>query len=308
MPHATKEGHFEVVDGNGTYTSVKKHGWKQLPTKVVDREEGARIKAESAAKEVAEGVVDQKKYAGQPRKGAQPTADQKELYTKATEAIEHLKTWLNRGKGVASQMGFTTMTKPPEGVSPEEWKAHKGMLFIAPLKSAEGRAKAKVDIAYGGDWSKLTDVVRCTLAVDTLHDIADAIKTLESHGMEVMQQPKNKFAKPTSVGYRDVHFLVRMPNGIAAEVQINLKDMLRAKNDGHKQYEITRQIFEKYEAAGMAGDTSTWDPKELEEYSAAFAAQRQIYDQAWTDHVKKNYGSSSKMIKSLRQVFFRIPQ
>lgn len=305
MPHADKQGHYEVVDGNGTMTSAKKLGWKGLPAKVVSREEGARIKADETAGDLTKSVVDSQKYSDKPKRTSQPVSDQKELYEKAAVALEQLTDWLNRGKGVADQMGFTTMDKLPFQVAPDEWAKHKGMLFIAPLKEADGRAKSKVGKSYHGDWGKLLDVVRCAMVVDTLHDVRHVIETLEKHGMQVMQQPKNKFKSPSELGYRDVNLICKMPNGLLAEVQVNIKDMMKAKHEGKKHYEISRSITEKHEDAGDIDDPSKWEPGEEEALRNANAAQRRIYGKAWLDHVNRNYGDgdtgadSSNLIKSI---------
>lgn len=299
MPHETKKGHFEVVDGNGTYTSVKKHGWKHLPVNVVDREKGTQVRAESAAKDAATKAADPKKYASLPAQAAQPTSDKVELYGKAGEALKQLHSWLD--ESAVNGLGFSKMTKSPMIVGTDEWNEHKGMLFIADLKQADGRAQEKVDNEYGGNWSRLLDVVRCTLAVDNLDHMADVISKLEERGMKPLKQPKNKFIKPTPQGYRDINFIVEMPNGIAAEVQFNVKDMLRAKNDGHKHYEVTRRIEEKYGSAGK-NDQNDWDPVDRDAFNEAYDKQVEIYNSAWAEHIKKHYGSNSNMIKSLSRV------
>ncbi len=297
MPHDSKDGHFEVVDGNGTLTSAKKLGWSSLPVKHVSREEGMRMKAEDAALEAAK-AADLAKYSSLPKKAAQPTKDPDELFTKGKEALDQLKKWLDMGKGVASQMGYQTMTKAPEDVTAEEYEKPGGMLFIAPLKSRE-RSEQKVADDYGGDWSKLLDVVRCTLACDNLHDISDAIKTLEKQGLKPIQVPKDKFTSPTDVGYRDFNFIVEMPNGMAAEIQFNTKDMLRAKNDAHHFYKVTRKIVGKYTSDCLEGKPDQWSEEDRKAYSDAFQEQQRIYNSAWVDHVKKHYGGDSKMVKSL---------
>lgn len=300
MPHATKEGHHEVVDGNGTLTSAKKLGWKSLPVKVVSREEGERMKAEDAAIEAAKGAG-LEKYKGLPPKAKQPTSDPDELFKKGEEGLQQLKEWLDLGKGVASQMGYQTMTKSPADVTPEEWDKPGGMLFIASLKGRD-RSEEKVRDDYKGDWSKLLDVVRCTMAADNLHDISDALRTLESKGLKPMQVPKDKFTKPTDVGYRDFNFIVQLPNGMAAEVQFNTKDMLRAKNEAHHYYEVTRKIAGKYESAGTADQPDKWDEKDRQDYQQAFEEQQRIYHAGWADHVKKHYGSAEKMVKSFSKL------
>lgn len=303
MPHATEEGKYEVVDGNGTLTSVKKYGWKQLPVNVVSREEGEHIKGDDKATDLAKAAADPAKYVELSKSARQPSADPDELYQKAEEGLQQLKKWLNMGKGVASQMGYVTMTKGPDKVTDEEWDKPGGMLFIAGLKARDGRAAEKVQKDYKGDWSQLCDIVRCTLAADNLNDLSDAIKTLESHGMKVAKQPKNKFLTPTGQGYRDMNFVVTLPNGMLAEVQFNVKDMLKAKNVAHHFYEETRSINGKYNEQGIGdpdhADFDKWSQEDLDAYNQANDKQVEIYTKAWVDHVKKHYGSDKAMVKSI---------
>lgn len=52
MPSQTGAG-FDVVDGNGTLTSVKKYGWQSLPVRVVSREQGVQMIEADKAKDAA---------------------------------------------------------------------------------------------------------------------------------------------------------------------------------------------------------------------------------------------------------------
>lgn len=267
------------------------------------RQEGEHIKGDDKATDLAKAAADPAKYAELPKSAQQPSADPDELYQKAEEGLQQLKKWLNLGKGVASQMGYVTMTKGPDKVTDEEWDKPGGMLFIAELKARDGRAAEKVEKDYKGDWSQLADIVRCTLAADSLNDLSDAIKTLEGHGMKVAKQPKNKFLKPTPQGYRDMNFVVTLPNGMLAEVQFNVKDMIKAKNVAHHFYEETRKINGKYTEQGIGDpdnpDKEKWSQEDVDAYNAAEEKQVEIYSQAWVDHVKKHYGSDKTMVKSI---------
>lgn len=289
-PHPDKPGHYKVLDGNGTHTAAKAAGWKHMPVNVVKE-------SEHKAKEIAKKVVDPAEHKALPKKALQPANTQEALYALAAPALNELKDWLDRGSGVASKAGFQSMTKPPEDVTPEEYAKPGGMLFVAPVKGAE-RAAEKVESDYDGNWNQLTDAVRCTLAVDDLNDMADIMESLKASGMKLAQQPKNKFLKPTEQGYSDVNLVVTLPNGMHAEVQLNVKDMLVAKNEGHKFYEITRKLDEKN--ANIPDDQ--WSPEDDADFEKADAEQRRIYGDAWGKHVEKHYGTKSNMIKSLRRV------
>lgn len=295
--HPTEEGHYNILDGNGTHAAAMKHGWKELPVNVIDE-------YEHRAATLAKAAVDPAKFASLPKKQFQPIAptDQAKLFeTLAPAALEELKDWLDKGKGIASQHGFVTMTKAPGDVTHEEYDKPGGMLFIAPLKSAE-RSAEKVASDYDGDWSKLTDVVRCTVAADDLHGIADMIKALEGQGMKVAQQPKNKFLTPSDQHYRDINFVVEMANGCLAEVQCNVKDMLKAKNEGHEFYEVSRKILGKYTQKGVIADRETWTPEDQKAFDESEQKQIELYDKAWIEHIRKHYSSDSKMIKSFSRI------
>lgn len=310
-PHPDKPGHFKVLDGNGTVTGAKKAGWKNMPVKVMEEGDFNKQEAEKEAKKLATKVVDPKapQFADLPRKAAQPTADKDSLLKLSEAGLEQLRDWLNRGTGVASQLGFTSMTKPPEDVTDAEYEKPGKMLFIAPVKhgSPKGLARTieKVDKDYDGDWSKLSDLVRCTLAVDDLHEMADVLASLEKSGMQVAQTPKNTFLQRTDMGYCDVNLIVTMKNGVQAEVQLNVKDMIRAKNEAHPHYEVTRKLKGKYEKTKTAPATpiADWAPEDQQSYTAAANEQQKIYDKGWFDHVVKHYaGNAPKMVKSLQRL------
>ena len=55
MPSETP-GMYDVVDGNGTLTSVKKYGWQNMPVTVVPREQGLAMIEADHAKEAAKGM------------------------------------------------------------------------------------------------------------------------------------------------------------------------------------------------------------------------------------------------------------
>lgn len=260
-----EDGKYEVTDGNGTLTSAQKLGWSSLPVRVEKGDgKGGDQPAEPKPLFPAEEVAKLPKTVEQPVK----TAD--ELYKAAAPALEHLKDWLDRGKGIASQLGYETMTVSPDDV---DWSKPGGMLFIAPLKG-QARAAEKVASDYGGDWSKLRDVVRCSIAVDSLDDLHTTLDKLKAGGMELAMQPKDRFAKPLPVGYRDANLIVKLPpNGMLAEVQLHVKGVLKAKNEGHKPYEVMRSIEAKKREDWTDQDKAAWQD--------AFDKSVKIYSAAW---------------------------
>lgn len=205
-----------------------------------------------------------------PKDAAQPWDSEEALYQNADEAHGQFTSWL---KGVGEGLGIEHVEKKMDEV---DWDNEKGgMLFIAPLKGKE-RANEKVHTpvekdGYGGDWTKLLDVVRGTIAVDSLEDVKKVVGKLKETGMELARAPKDRFTKATPVGYRDIMMNVKLPNGMVAELQVNVKSMLAAKEEGHKPYEVMRSILAK-------DDPSDADNKA---YQEAWEQSQKIYGDAW---------------------------
>lgn len=253
------DGKYKVLDGNGTFTGAKAAGWKALPVKVQEPTPAADP-----------GPLFDQADMALPKSVAQPVKTREELEAKVPEAQKQLEDWLDKGKGAAIQAGFKHAEGGPVGkVLDEPGK----LLFIAPPKSGK-RAAEKVEADYGGDWSQLLDPVRCSLACDNFAEIKQALDVLKATGMKIARKPKDRFADPTPVGYRDVLLNVTLPNGVIGEVQLHLKSILKAKADGHKWYEIERTLRAKAETSDLSDD-------EQQKLLASVEAQKQIYGEAW---------------------------
>ena len=209
-----------------------------------------------------------------PDSPRQPAKTEQELFSQGEKAFGQLKTWLNRGNGVDKSLGLQ-VADISEGKMPDLDKPG-GVLIIAPLKGKK-RATEKVESDYGGDWSRLTDVVRASIAVDTCSELGGVMETLRKSGMKLAKKPKDRFTKPTSAGYRDIMMNVELPNGHIGELQVHVKEILKAKDEAHKLYEKTRTIEGKASREGrteltteeqkIVGDAN----KESEElYTGAF--------------------------------------
>lgn len=208
-----------------------------------------------------------------PDKVNQPAKSWDELVTKGTEGLNQFRDQLGK---VAQIMGLQS-GKKPEDITPDEWENDQGFLFLAPLKG-EKRAKEKVEADYGGDWSQLRDVVRATISVPGMANVTEALGHLKSVGIELAQKPKDRFSKPTDEGYRDLMTIVKLPNGMLAELQIHVKAMTLAKEKGHKDYETTRSLVAKYGEP----PSDKWAPEDKSKFEAAVQAQRDLYDTVWT--------------------------
>lgn len=236
------EGEHVILDGHATHAAAVKNGWKTIPSLVV-----------------------------------QPHSDQERVYEGAKEATEHLKDWLNKDHGICTKMGMETQKRAPEDVPAADWEKPGGMLFIAPTKGLE-RAQEKVAADYDGDWSRLQDAARCTVAVDSIDEVHAMVEKLKASGMVLAKPMKDRYGgDPLPVGYRDVNMIIRAPNGHLTEVQVNTKAMMEAKNEGHKEYEVSRTLEAKHGKKPLA----KWPPKDRAAFENAIAEQKRIYGAAY---------------------------
>lgn len=275
------DGTYRVTDGNGTLTGVKKHGWKSLPVKVKQPAAGGGGQVPELFKP---------EEADLPAAPSQPTKDPEELFAKSHETLAELQEWLDRDKGICPDLGYKTMTTSPEKA---DMTQPGGMLFIAGVKGMD-RARQKVETDYGGDWSKLRDTVRCSIAVDTMADLEKTMAALRAGGMELAAKPKDRMTSPTESGYRDISMNVRFKSGIIGEVQLHLKSMLVAKSAGHKHYETERSLQAEAQKAGPPPDLA---PEKMAQLEDARKKQIAIYGAAWQ---KVQGGGGEPMTKAMR--------
>ena len=208
-------------------------------------------------------------------KPVQPVNNRDELYTRAALAQHEFHSLLNRGQGLDAHMGMAVF-HPGEKPEPEHYQQPGGFIQFAPLKG-QARATQKVAADYGGNWNRLGDVVRGSVAVDSLDDVGKIANYLHQSGAEVAGL-KNRFAHPTPAGYRDGLMHLRMPSGVLAELQVHLKSVLQAKEAGHKPYETMRDIEAKY--SGHHEDAAL-DPQDYRAYYGALRNSRDLYHAAW---------------------------
>lgn len=206
-----------------------------------------------------------------PSTTSQQTNSLDDLYRDALEANELQLDLLNRGTGLDSRMGakvFYPGQKP-------DFSVLGPIVQIGPLKKKK-RLLEKVE-AEGADVSAALDLVRATVAVDTLGEIPVVIHQLRKMGIKFARKPKNRFSNPTALGYRDLMFNITYPNGHIGELQVNLKPMLIAKQSGHLLYEKVREIEARKKMEGHSDLT----PEEQQIVDEANAASKALYDEAW---------------------------
>lgn len=280
---------------------------------------------EDGAEGIARALFDTSELDKLATKVPQPVKSWEDLSAKAPEALKQFTDMLGK---VAQSLNLQTGKRPqsldnamesetkkaadekrsPKEVKaddymlPEHWDSDQGFLFMGPLKGQE-RAEEKVRTDYNGDWSQVRDMVRATIAVPMVTQIPKVLAELKAAGIELAQKPKNNLVKPLPGGYRDLNLIVKLPNGLLAELQVHIKPMTLAKEKGHKPYETTRSIEGKYRENGVGSDTSKWDAGDRDTHAAAMKEQEKLYGDAWEKAKggeKKTPEPSSNLTKSLR--------
>ncbi|WP_109108868.1 hypothetical protein [Azospirillum sp. TSO35-2] len=109
---------------------------------------------------------------------------------------------------------------------------HRGVISAAPIKSMD-RASQKVGIDYDGDWHSIKDLARMTIVVPTLSDCRSVLVDLKraftaSQGRGIIQV-KEVTADADPCGYSSTTVFVRTSNGRPAEIQINVPEIIYAK-------------------------------------------------------------------------------
>lgn len=116
-----------------------------------------------------------------------------------------------------------------------------GTEVLARVKSSESLTR-KVEGELQGDLLQARDVLAGTITYPSLEAAAKAAKfLLDSRPASEVVYFSNRYSNPTPGGFRDFYFILRMPNGFMAELQVNTKDMVAAKEGlGHTLYEVQR--------------------------------------------------------------------
>lgn len=275
-------------------------------------------KKPQTAEDIAHALFDTSEIDKLPPKAYQPVNSWEELSAKANEGLAEFKGILGK---VATSLDLEQGKRPQsfdnaqlsenekagaekrdpkqlnadEFMLPEHWDNDKGFLFMGPLKGKD-RASEKVRTDYDGDWSQVRDMVRATIAVPMVTQIPKVLAELKANGIELAQKPKNNLVKPLPGGYRDLNLIVKLPNGLLAELQVHIKPMTLAKEKGHKPYETTRAIEGKYREKGVS-DKEKWDPEDRTKHEGAMREQEKLYGDAW----QRASGSSSNLTKSIKE-------
>lgn len=200
-----------------------------------------------------------------------------------------------------------------------EWLAEKmGIKYVsAPLKG-EKRAKEKVSADYEGDFSRLTDITRCSFVCDNYEQMQEVSDRLKK-ALEVKQE-KNTVEAPKSdgLGHRNMNQLTDFTGDITedqmgfremelsadiqghvSEIQIQLKCMYEAANkEGHSIYEEHRTLKSDMDKLTESGEMP---PKaDRRKLSSLEEESITLYD---NELVKYNEETTGQKIKLHREVY-----
>ncbi len=117
----------------------------------------------------------------------------------------------------------------------------------------EGRAMAKI-AKYGGDASRLVDLVGAKIQFKTVADAYNALNAVMAHPDLKIVKFEDRFANPQASGYRDLQMNVRLPNGHVAELRLHLESIDDVAVFEHALYEVRRDFPTYNRAADEASE------------------------------------------------------
>jgi len=205
-----------------------------------------------------------------------------------------------------ARVGHDQMGQLLGGIARRLGLKHHGAGETPDLKGAGGYLQGK-DVpgladtwadaeAAGGDWGALKGLSRHTIAVERPADARRVLEHLSAAGIEHAERPKETFSDPGPLGQRSAVLHVRAPNGHVARVGIELKAMLRAR----QQAEPHHRAMETLDAIAHAQGRDL-EPDERRRYRTAAKKARALYDAAWRT------ANGGKMAKALGTERMTVP-
>ena len=138
------------------------------------------------------------------------------------------------------------------------------------------RALAKI-AKYGGDGSRLNDLVGAKIQFSKVADLYAALGQLQNEpGLKIVHF-EDRFATPEESGYRDLQMKVQLPNGHVAELRLHLTHMDDVAAYEHALFEVRRDFETLSRKEGREGVLS---PEERALYAALIEQVRPRFDAA----------------------------
>jgi len=149
-----------------------------------------------------------------------------------------------------------------------------------PSIKGDPRAIEKAVDDYGGDFTKIKDMLRGQFVVGSTDQLKQLVSRLSSL-IPAGSKYKNNILTPMSTGYRDVKVNVPMSNGITAEFQIMFPEMETTKFKLHPEYERVRPLDSKKDR----GERLTQEEKKT--VADANSKMTEAYTETWNQVVSK---------------------
>lgn len=222
-----------------------------------------------------------------PEKAHQPEGTKEGVLGQADEVHEEMVEWL---EGVAEKLGLRWCFQVGNEV-PEMARDEEGPILVTTPTKDEERAEEKVDTDYDGDWSRLLDVVRATIAVDREDEIEGVLEVLRASGMELARKPKDKVEDVGGDGFRALHFNVVLPSGHVGELQVMVKPVLVARIEMHDCYEALREL------EGLRGGRENLEGEELAVVEAIEGLMSERYEEEWAEAGGKVGRTAKRVLK-----------
>ncbi|MEY4338111.1 MAG: hypothetical protein RL680_1006 [Actinomycetota bacterium] len=157
--------------------------------------------------------------------------------------------------------------------------------YMAVSIKKSGRLVDKALGDYNGDVTKTKDLVRSTIIVDTPEQAAQVLNLIRQRFSVRSEGFRNLLDESVDapLGYRDAKMNVEI-NGTVAEIQVNFREMLKAKKELHPLYEELSKI----ERAIMSRPDKVATSKELARIETLEAKQKAGYDAAFSEAIKRS--------------------
>lgn len=164
-------------------------------------EQGALGRYGTRLRDIAEQALEGKR---RQRDGGGEVAGLDDLYAVAEKALGVFGELVTQALSVSDAVAEAPAPAPAPGPAPE---APAGPYFL-PLLKPRARCAAKAATRYGGKVSRVFDVVRGSLIVETESQVLDVYEKISK--LDVVRL-KNRFAKPLYTGYRDLLLTIAVP-------------------------------------------------------------------------------------------------
>lgn len=161
-----------------------------------------------------------------------------------------------------------------------------GKAVIVPLKNPK-KALHKIEFEYGGDISKIKDLLRGSIIIQNINKLDNAIYEIQKNFKVI--KIKNRFDKPPEDGYRDVLFHIKFKKEIC-EIQVHLNELINTKEYiNHLLYDVKKII--KHQAKKVNREIYPWENRIIRKI---VAIEKYSNEQAFIREISKKEGVVTK--------------